>query len=65
MPRQCRNKKKFKQKEDAEVFADAYMKRVAITYHPMVAYWCGAHNCWHIGHDRHKHSTPELNFDNS
>ena len=47
----CKSKHRFKTKTEATKFAEDYMNMVAMTFHPMVPYFCVRHNIWHIGHD--------------
>ena len=47
----CKSKHRFKTKKEADEFAAEYMNMVAMTFHPMVPYFCIRHNIWHIGHD--------------
>jgi len=50
--RGCFEKSRFRHLRDAVQAADRYMERVPVTRAPMVPYYCPAHSCWHIGHDR-------------
>jgi len=47
----CKSKHRFKTKQEADKFAEEYMDMVAMTFHPMVPYFCERHGIWHIGHD--------------
>ena len=47
----CKNKMSFKGYKEALELAEDYMDEVAMTFHPMVPYWCTRHNVWHIGHN--------------
>lgn len=47
----CKSKHRFKTKQEADKFAEEYMDMVAMTFHPMVPYFCERHSIWHIGHD--------------
>ena len=47
----CKNKQSFKEYKDALEFAEDYMDKVSLTFHPMVPYWCERHDIWHIGHN--------------
>lgn len=50
----CKNKQSFKEYKDALAFAEDYMIKIPLTFHPMVPYWCERHSIWHIGHDSFK-----------
>ena len=52
--KKCRNKYRFKHYQEAFNFAKEYMEQVAMTFYPMVPYWCKRHDLWHIGHDSFK-----------
>ena len=47
----CKSKHRFKTYKEADTFAKDYMESMAMTFHPMVPYFCERHNIWHIGHD--------------
>ena len=52
--RKCHGKYRFERYEEALNLAEKYMETVAMTFHPMVPYWCEHHDGWHIGHDSFK-----------
>lgn len=53
MSKKCTYKRKFKTRASAESFAQGYMQRIALTFYPMIAYYCNKHNCYHVGHDKY------------
>ena len=48
----CGTKVRYTNLGDAVDAADSYMYRIALTYGPMMPYYCPVHSCWHIGHSR-------------
>jgi len=51
MGKKCTRKRKFKTRELADAFAQDYMHRIALTFHPMASYYCHKHNSYHVGHN--------------
>ena len=54
----CLEKSRFRAVRDSIQAADRYMERVLVKGGPVVPYYCPAHSCWHIGHDRKMGSAP-------
>jgi len=52
MNKSCEAKRKFGTLRAATTFAEAYMDNIVLTFHPMRAFYCKKHQCYHIGHDR-------------
>ena len=48
----CREKVCYRYLRDAVQAADRYVERISVLMAPMVPYYCPAHSCWHIGHDK-------------
>ena len=48
----CGGKVCYRDLRDAVQAADRYVERIPVLWAPMVPYYCPAHRCWHIGHDR-------------
>jgi hypothetical protein len=48
----CQVKSRFRAVRDAIQSADRFVDRVLWGSAPVVPYFCPAHSCWHIGHDR-------------
>jgi len=53
MSKPCRHKIKFKTATKAKDFAQTYMENIALTFYPMVAFYCFRHGCYHVGHDKY------------
>ena len=46
----CSDKFRFKSWKEAHSFAKDYNQRIPLTFGIVQAYWCDAHESWHIGH---------------
>ncbi len=47
----CEEKQRYESEEEADAVAEGYMRRVLFS--TMGSYWCGEHECFHLGHDRY------------
>ena len=52
MSKKCTQKFKFKTFLEATAFANSYMEDIALTFNPMIAYYCNKHRCYHVGHNK-------------
>ena len=50
----CKQKQKFPDKIEADLYALMYNNQRALMFSPVEAYSCDKHNCWHIGHSFEK-----------
>jgi len=50
----CKDKQKFSDKIEADLYAIMYNNQRALMFSPVEAYSCDKHNCWHIGHSFEK-----------
>ena len=57
MSKKCTEKEKFQTFTEARAFANAYMEDIVLTFHPMKAYYCNKHRCYHVGHDKYAKAT--------
>ncbi len=53
MGKKCKEKERFGTFVEAKAFATAYMRDIVLTFHPMKAYYCSKHDCYHVGHDKY------------
>ena len=59
----CREKVCYRYLRDAGQAADRYVDRISVLMAPMVPYFCPAHRCWHIGHDKKMKRGPARDYE--
>ena len=53
MGKKCKLKFRFKTLVEATAFANTYMDGIVLTFHPMEAFYCAKHRCYHVGHNKY------------